>query len=228
MGINYGGSNQGQGRTLTLGGVIPTQTPVAPTPAPAPAAAPMLQLTKGDQLVLMKATGAVEQVRLGCGWDPNPMPGQKWDIDITAIILDANGKTRMGKFVCFDERYRMTEEGGIIHNGDNQTGRGDGIDESIDAFLTRLAPGDMKVKFFAHIFDARVKGQHFGLVRNAFIQLDEINTKAQLARFNLTDNYSGYTAIEFGELVRNGNAWQFNTTGIGLNEECAETIQRFM
>ncbi|WPS85304.1 TerD family protein (plasmid) [Brevibacillus halotolerans] len=224
MGIETGVSNQGQGRTLSLGGLNPI-----PTPTPAPAAPSMLQLTKGDQLVLMKSNGAVEQVRLGSGWDPNPMPGQTWDIDITAIILDEYGKTRMGKFVCFDKRFRLTVEGGISHNGDNLTGQGDGVDESIDILLTRLAPEDMKVKFFAHIFEAGVKRQHFGLVQNAFIQLDEINTNAQLARFNLTDNYSDFTAIEFGELEREiENTWRFNATGVGLNEECIETINRFL
>lgn len=216
MGIDIGGSNQEQGRTLTLGCATPTS------------GAPMLELNKGDQLVLMKAKGAVEQVSLGSGWDPNPMPGQTWDIDVTAIVLDANGKTRIGKFVCFDQRFRKTEEGGIVHNGDNQTGQGDGIDESIDAFLTRLAPGDVKVKFFAHIFDGRAKGQHLGLVSNAFIQLVEINTKEQLARFSLNDSYAGFTAVEFGELVNMGTAWQFVATGIALNEECSETINRFM
>ncbi|MBP1309238.1 tellurium resistance protein TerD [Paenibacillus sp. 1182] len=222
MGIEIGGTNQGQGRTLTLGGVIPA-APTATQPV-----VPMLQLSKGEKLALVKTTGVVEQVRLGTGWDPNQMPGQTWDIDVTAIILDANGKSRMGKFVCFDQRFRLTEEGGIKHNGDNLSGKGEGIDETIDAFLTKLSPGDVKIKFFAHIFNGKAKGQHFGLIRNAFIQLDEINTGEKLARFSLTENYSGYTAIEFGELVSLGTAWQFNATGIGLNEECDETINRFM
>lgn len=225
MGIEVGGSNQGQGRTLTLGGAIPTAAPVAPVPAPV--AAPLLALSKGDGLVLVKADGAVNQVRFGGGWDPSPM-GASWDIDITAIVLDGNNKTRMGKFVCFDARYRTTEDNAIKHNGDNTTGKGDGIDESIDAYLTQLAPTDQKIKLFAHIFDGRTKGQHFGLIANAFIQLEEINTRQQLARYSLTNEYHGFTAVELGELVRVGTAWQFNATGVGLNEECGETLQRYL
>lgn len=242
MGIQTGGTNNNQGRTLTLGGALPPQ-PQAPAPAyaqptaPAPLTLapkekplePSLHLQKGDQLVLVKADGVIEEVRFGGGWDPNPMAnGTEWDIDISAIILDQYGKTRMGKFVCYDPNYRATQEGGLRHNGDNRTGKGPGIDESIDAIMSRLEYGDVKIKLFAHIFEGRAKGQHFGLVDNAFIQLEEVKTKQQHARFSLTNQYSGFTAVEFGELVRAGNAWQFNATGIGLNEECVDTINRYL
>jgi tellurium resistance protein TerD len=211
-------------RTLSLGGAIPTPAPAVSSPPPL--AAHTLQLVKADQLVLVKATGNVEQIKFGGGWDPADT-GKKWDLDLAAVILDANGKSRMGKFVCFDEKYRRTEENAIFHNGDNQTGKGEGIDEVIDINFLNLTSADVKVKLFVHIHNAQSNGQHFGLVRNAFCQLDEMN-KEQLARFSLTGDYSGFSAIELGDFDRSGTSWAFTAIGRGMNEETNETLGRYL
>ncbi|MFF2531329.1 TerD family protein [Brevibacillus sp. NPDC058079] len=228
MGIEVGGSNQGQGRTLSLGGAIPTPAPTPNVqPSAAQAAAPKLELFKSDKLFLVKEQGRVEEVRFGGGWDPAEM-GLPWDLDLCAIILDASGSARMGKFVCFDKRYHVSEEDALRYSGDNQDGKGDDIDEYVDMTFGLLKPDDVKIKLYVHIHNAANKGQHFGLVKNAFCRIEESNTKAILAQFNLTDNYSGFTAIELGDFDRSGDVWSFTAIGRGMNEECETTIGRYL
>ena len=70
-----------------------------------------------------------------------------------------------------------------------------------------------KIVFVVNIYQARERSQHFGLIRNAFIRLVDADTGREICKYNLSENYSGMTAMIFGEVVRVGNEWQFNAIG---------------
>ena len=56
------------------------------------------------------------------------------------------------------------------------------------------------------------------MIENAFMRIvDKANDK-QIAHFNLTDNYSGDTAMIFGSLKRENNQWEFVAIGQGTQD----------
>jgi tellurium resistance protein TerD len=72
-----------------------------------------------------------------------------------------------------------------------------------------------KVAFFASIYDAETRKQAFGQVRNAYIRVVNQADNNELARYDLSEDYSTETALVFGELYRNGAEWKFRAVGQG-------------
>ena len=106
--------------------------------------------------------------------------------------------------------------GAINHAGDNLTGGGEGDDEQIMVDLSKLPAEIGKLVFVVNIYDANVRKQHFGLIRNAFIRLVDVAANSELCRFNLTEDYSGMTGLIVGEIYRRDGEWKFNAIGQGV------------
>ena len=69
-----------------------------------------------------------------------------------------------------------------------------------------------------NIYDCINRKQDFGMIKNAFIRVVDNATKQELLRFNLTDNYQGYTALEVGEVYRHNGEWKFASLGNGTKD----------
>jgi stress response protein SCP2 len=71
--------------------------------------------------------------------------------------------------------------------------------------------------------------QHFGLIQNAFIRLVDAKANTEMCKYNLTDDYSGMTAMIFGEVYRHNGEWKFNAMGQGTNDVgLTDLANRFM
>ena len=58
--------------------------------------------------------------------------------------------------------------------------------------------------------------------------MDE-KTKQELCRYNLSDDYTGMTAMIFGEVYRYNGEWKFNAVGMGTTDDgLKELTKRFM
>jgi len=108
--------------------------------------------------------------------------------------------------------------GAIVHAGDNLTGGGEGDDEQITVDLSLIPPQIARLVFVVNIYDAGVRRQHFGMIRNAFIRLVDLGANAEICRFNLTEDYTGMTGLVVGEIYRRGGEWKFNAVGQGVAE----------
>ena len=54
------------------------------------------------------------------------------------------------------------------------------------------------------------------------------STNKEMCRYNLTDEYSGMTAVIFGEVCRHNGEWKFNAIGQGTNDPgLGELADRF-
>ena len=56
------------------------------------------------------------------------------------------------------------------------------------------------------------------MIRNAFIHIIDTQSRRELCRYNLTDDFSGCTGLVVGELDRNGGRWEFTAVGRGVKE----------
>lgn len=197
----------------------------------------MVNLKKGQKISLTKEDAGLRRIMVGLGWDEAPQVrhglralfmGKPPDIDCdaSAILCGEDGRLVGGKDFCIYFGNLQHPSGAIVHRGDNLTGGGEGDDEQIMVDLSLLPKEVAKIVFVVNIYDANVRGQHFGMIRNAFIRLVNNRNGAEICRYNLTDDYSGYTGLVVGEIYRSGNEWQFNAVGRGVKE--ASRLQKLV
>ena len=94
--------------------------------------------------------------------------------------------------------------------------------------LARVPQESDRIVLVVNIYQAMKRKQHFGLIQNAFIRLVDGSTNKEMCRYNLTDDYSGMTAVIFGEVYRHNGEWKFNAIGQGTNDPgLGELADRF-
>ena len=183
-----------------------------------------ISLKKGNRLSLSKEVEGLRSVIVGLGWDVAKVKGKglfgftsstpSIDCDASAFLLDNQGK--VVDTVYFGSL--RSKCGTVIHTGDNLTGDGDGDDEQLIVNLNNVPSHIIEIVFTVNIYNAKRKGQDFGMIENAFMRIvDKANDK-QIAHFNLTDNYSGDTSMIFGSLKRENNQWEFVAIGQGTQD----------
>ena len=178
-----------------------------------------VNLQKGQKVDLTKGNAGLRRVMVGLGWDAAEQQGglfggrtQDIDCDAIAFLLNSEGKVESSSDVVFFNNLRHMS-GCVLHQGDNLTGEGEGDDEQIMVDLANLPSKYERIVILVSIYKATDRGQHFGMIRNAFIRLVDADKNKELCIYNLSENYAGTTALVFGELYRYKGEWKFNAVG---------------
>jgi tellurium resistance protein TerD len=185
-----------------------------------------VSLTKGGNVSLSKEAPGLTNVIVGLGWDVRTTTGTEFDLDASAIALNAQGKAVSDKHFIFFNNL-TSPDGTIEHTGDNLTGEGEGDDEQVKVNLAGMSGDVDKVVFPVSIYDADSRSQSFGQVRNAFIRVVNAADQKEIARYDLTEDASTETAMVFGELYRNGADWKFRAVGQGYASGLAGIARDF-
>lgn len=138
------------------------------------------------------------------------------DIDGSVICL-RNGRYK-GSNDLVSYRGLRHNSGAIRHFGDDVSGKSgyECADKDNEKILVELnkVPSDMdELVFILNIFNCQSKRQHFGMIGDAWIKIYNDETNEELCRFNLTDDYKGYTGMEVGKLYRYNGEWKFKALG---------------
>ena len=80
------------------------------------------------------------------------------------------------------------------------------------------------IVFMADVSKSKSQGQHFGMVKNAHIDIFEEETNQQICKYNLSRTYDGMTSILFGALCRYESGWEFVAVGEGSTENIIDTL----
>lgn len=199
-----------------------------------------ISLQKGQKVSLSKDNAGLAKVIVGLGWDevksssggglfsslfkaqPKPI-----DCDASAIMLK-NGKFVDQKDLVYYGNLRH-KSGTVNHQGDNLTGEGEGDDEQIIIDLSKVPQEYDKIVIVVNIYQAVQRNQHFGLIENAFIRLVDARNNKEMCKYNLTDDYSGMTAMILGEVYRHNGEWKFSAIGQGTKDPgLVELCRRYM
>lgn len=182
-----------------------------------------ISLQKGQKVNLSKDNAGLSSVIVGLGWDEAPQKGgffspkpKPIDCDASAIMLK-NGKLATKEDLVYYGNLNHIS-GTVLHQGDNLTGAGDGDDEQIIVDLARVPAEYDRIVIVVTIYESVQRRQHFGMIKNAFIRLVDTRNNKEMMRYNLTDDYSGMTAMIFGEVYRRNGEWKFNAIGQGTND----------
>lgn len=169
-----------------------------------------INLEKGQRVAVELPKFAV-----GLGWDTNQYStGFDFDLDASAFMLGDNGKIPADEFFVFYNNLISPDEA-VEHTGDNLTGEGDGDDESINIDLSKIDPRINEIIFVVTIHKADERRQNFGQVRNAFIRIYNQADGSEILRYDLDEDFSVETAVEFGRLYKRGGQWKFEAIGSG-------------
>ena len=154
-----------------------------------------INLTKGQRIEI-----GLSKVGIGLGWDPNEGTGFDFDLDASAFMLGENKKIPKDEFFVFYNNP-LSPDQAVESSGDDTTGgSSDGDDETLTVDLSKVDPKIQEIIFTVTIHDFEARRQNFGQVRNSFIRIYNAQTNEEIDKYELDEDFSVETAVEFGRL----------------------------
>ena len=193
----------------------PQQNFSQPQAAPRPSGGGVI-LKKGQKTSLSKINPALNNIRVGLGWDVGS--NTNYDLDSEIFLLGANERVIGDDWFVFYGQL-TSPDGAVVHHGDNKTGIGEGDDEIIDINLSQLNPQIEKIVFVVTINEAKENGYNFGQIKNAYIRIIDNSNGKELVRFDLSEYYKEVVSMVVGELYLKGGEWRFNPVGMGTGDD---------
>ena len=185
-----------------------------------------ISLKKGTRINLSKEAPSLDKMTIGLGWDANSTDtGGGFDLDASIFLVGANGKTLNDSDFVFYNNLK-SNDGSVEHTGDNQTGEGGGDDEQVKVILSKVSADIQEINFVVTIHDG--EGKNFGQVANAFIRIVDDASNKEILLYELDEDYSTETAIEFGKLYRKSGSWRFQAVGAGFNAGLQGFVDKYM
>lgn len=175
-----------------------------------------VSLQKGGNVSLSRAVPSLKRILVGLGWDARPTDGADFDLDASAFLLADTGKVKSDDDFIFYNKL-ISNCGSVKHTGDNRTGAGDGDDEALEVDLSTVPDFIKRIVVSVTIHDADVRKQNFGQVSDAFMRIVNLDTDVEIARFDLSEDYSTETAMVFGEVYKHNDEWKFKAVGQGFS-----------
>ena len=164
---------------------------------------------------------------IGLGWDTNAAAtGGSFDLDASVFILGENKKLLSDQHFIFYNNLKSPDSS-VEHTGDNLTGDGDGDDEQIKVDLSKVDPKATEICVVVTIHEGEARKQNFGQVRNSFVRVFDPNTNAEILKYELEEDFSIETAVEFGRLYKKDGNWKFEAVGMGMRGGLQDYLSRY-
>lgn len=184
-----------------------------------------INLSKGQRVSL---ESGLKNITVGLGWDPNEGTGFDFDLDASAFMLGENGKIPQDEYFVFYNN-KFSPDGAVEGADDDTTGGAadDGDDEEIKVQLTKVSSDIKEIIFVVTIHEYDIRKQNFGQVRNSYIRIVNTDTNEEIMKYELDEDYSTETSIEFGRLYRRGGEWKFEAMGKGYESGLQSFLTKY-
>lgn len=164
------------------------------------------KMKKGEQLDISKG---LKRVKVFAAWGFRE--GLDADLDLSAIFLGPDGKMwAENSLVFYSQPGKKPEEAPpgdpVYHRGDVRAGGAE--PEWILADLPRVDPKTQTILLAITSYSDE-EPIHFGRVRDATVYVVDEKSGEELCRYDLSEDMSGYTAVEVAALRRKGTGWEF-------------------
>ena len=186
-------------------------------------------LEAGHRINLQKTAPGLKRVRIGIGWKVNAAEGEEFDLDLTVFLCKKNAADEpvmlSNAHLVFYNQL-TSPDGAVVHSGDNRTGDKDGDDEVVTVDLTKVDANIVELPIVVTIHEAEERKQTFGRVNGAYVKVYNDETGKELAKYDLNEDYSDKTALQFGSLYRKDGDWRFHAVGVGFKLNLATFIRK--
>lgn len=164
---------------------------------------------------------------VGLGWDSNATStGESFDLDASVFILGENGKILSDDHFVYYNNLKSPDQA-VVHQGDNLTGEGDGDDEKILIDLSKISGNVAEIAFVVTIHKAEERRQNFGQIRNSFIRIIDNSSNTELLKYELDEDFSIETAVQFGRVYKKNNEWKFEAVGSGMKGGLQDYLTKY-
>jgi tellurium resistance protein TerD len=165
---------------------------------------------------------------IGLGWDANSSnTGQDFDLDASVFILGENKKVLADEYFVFYNNLKSPDNA-VEHTGDNRTGEGEGDDESIKVDLSKINPNATEICIVVTIDKSDERRQNFGQVRNSFVRIYNPDNEEEILKYELEEDFSVETAVEFGRIYKRNNEWKFEAVGAGQKGGLPDYLNKYV
>jgi tellurium resistance protein TerD len=163
---------------------------------------------------------------IGLGWDTNSsLSGVDFDLDASVFMLGENKKLVSDDYFVFYNNL-SSPDGALVHTGDNLTGEGEGDDEAINVDLSIVDPKVSELCIVVTIHEAGNRRQNFGQVKNSFVRIVDTNG-VEIMKYELEEDFSIETAVEFGRIYRRNGEWKFEAVGVGMRGGLQDYVDKY-
>jgi len=169
-----------------------------------------MTLKKGLKMTLKKGGNKLHNITLSSGWDDTQL---KDDMDLDFLIMlyrDDKVTQVKGQVVYFDN----PKEKGVLYPKDKKKGAASGDVEKVILNLDEIDSDVNRIRIINYIYEAKERNQNFGQARNAYISIVNADENFEEARFNLSGDFSLYSGVKIGDLIRKDDYWEF----VAINE----------
>lgn len=183
-----------------------------------------INLQKGQRIEI-----GLQKVGVGLGWDPNASTGYDFDLDASAFMLGENKKLPKDEFFVFYNNQK-SPDGAVESSGDDLTGGNSdgGDDETLTVDLSKVDPHIQEIIFTVTIHEAVQRRQNFGQVHNSYIRIYNAVTNEEIAKYDLDEDFSVETAVEFGRLYKRNGVWKFEAIGNGYKGGLQYLVDKYV
>lgn len=196
-----------------------------------------INLQKGQKIDI-----GLTNMTIGLGWDPNEGTGHDFDLDVSAIMINEQRKLPSDNhFIFYNNLCGRGHSGnecinnkcaglyGVRHTGDDPSGGfSDGDDdEAIIVDLSKVDSQITEILFVVTIHDFETRKQNFGQVRNSYIRIIDNNNREEVAKYELDEDFSIETGVEFGRLYKRNGQWKFEASGIGYKADLGFFLEKY-
>lgn len=185
-----------------------------------------INLTKGQKVDLTKTNPGTKQFKVGLGWNPNAAVGGAFDVDVSAFILGEDGKRLSDQHFVYYNNLKSPNDF-VVHTGDNQTGEGDGDDETLIVDFAKVDAAAKSIVFVVTIHEAATRNQNFGQINGSFIRVCDNASGDELMKYDLNEDYSIETAMVFGKLYEKDGEWKFEAVGTGMKGGLQDYLNQY-
>jgi tellurium resistance protein TerD len=182
-----------------------------------------INLTKGQKIDI-----GLSKMSVGLGWKPNEGTGAAFDLDASAFMLDGNRLIPAEEYFVFYGNQDSPDKA-LHHTGDDPTGgnSAEGDDETIQVDLSKVNSNVQEILFVVTIHEATQRKQNYGQVRDSYIRIVDDSNGQEIAKYELGEDFSIETAIEFGRLYKKDGKWKFEASGIGYKEDLSFFLSKY-
>ena len=156
-----------------------------------------INLEKGSRIDLTKKAPNLRRASFGVGWE---FLRNAFDLDIFAAVTDADNRYLGKKSTCFFSCPSIFN-GAVRVSPDNLTGKGEGVDETLNVDLSKLPAQAKYVYIGINIYRGRAKGQKFSGLSEAFLEIRNRDDNRLLGEYDLDELIKDSQACVIGRLV---------------------------